>query len=318
MHRTAKLAIAVCALVALSGLGLVTQLSSSGAAAAKPPSGGPCGTLPVSATHYTHVIWVWMENHSYSTIIGSSQAPYINSLANECGLATNYHNISHPSLPNYVAATSGLPYSGITQFKSDCNPSSQCSTAAPSIFGQGESWKAYEENMPSNSAPTDSGEYAVRHNPPPYFTSLSGCSTFDVPYTQLASDLSGGTLPAFSFVTPNLIDDMHDGTIADGDTWLSNNLPAIFASSEYQSGSVAVFVTWDEGEGGTSNKCATNTTDVGCHVATIVVSPSTVPGTKSSKLLNHYSLLGTSEKLLNLPKLGQAATSKSMVKAFNL
>ena len=152
MHRTATLATAVCALVGLSGLGLVTQLGSSSAAAAKPSSSGPCGTLPVSATHYTHVIWVWMENHSYSTIIGSTKAPYINSLANECGLATNYHNISHPSLPNYVAATSGLPYSGIAQFKSDCNPSAQCSTSAPSIFGQGESWKAYEENMPSNSA----------------------------------------------------------------------------------------------------------------------------------------------------------------------
>jgi hypothetical protein len=318
MRRTATLVTAVSALVTLSGLGLVTQLGSSAAAVPTTSTTGPCGTLPVSATHYTHVIWVWMENHSYNTIIGSSQAPYINSLANECGLATNYHNISHPSLPNYVAATSGLAYSGIKQFKSDCDPSSLCSTSAPSIFGQGESWKAYEESMPSNCTPTDSGEYAVRHNPPPYFTTLSGCSTFDVPYTQLASDLSGGTLPAFSFVTPNLIDDMHDGTIADGDTWLSNNLPAIFSSSEYQSGSVAVFVTWDEGEGGTTNKCATNTTDVGCHVATLVISPSTVPGTKSSKLLNHYSLLGTAEKLLKLPKLGQAATSKSMTTAFNL
>jgi phosphatidylinositol-3-phosphatase len=318
MRRTATLATAVCALVALSGLGLVTQLGPSGAAAPKTSSSVPCGTLPVSATHYSHVIWVWMENHSYNTIIGSSKAPYINSLANECGLATNYHNISHPSLPNYVAATSGLPYSGIKQFKSDCNPSPQCSTSAASIFGQGESWKGYEENMPSKCALVNSGEYAVRHNPPPYFTSLLECSTFDVPYTKLASDLSGGTLPAFSFVTPNLIDDMHDGTIADGDTWLSNNLPAIFSSSEYQSGSVAVFVTWDEGEGGSSNKCATNTTDVGCHVATIVVSPSTVPGTKSSKLFNHYSLLGTAEKLLMLPKLGQAATSKNMANAFNL
>jgi hypothetical protein len=149
---------------------------------------------------------------------------------------------------------------------------------APSIFGQGETWKAYEENMPSNCSPADSGEYAVRHNPPPYYTSLTDCSTFDVPYTQLAGDLSNGTLPAFSFVTPNLIDDMHDGTIADGDTWLSNNLPVIFNSLEYQSGSTAVFVTWDEGEGGTSDNCAQNTTDIGCHVATLVVSPSTVPG----------------------------------------
>jgi hypothetical protein len=43
---------------------------------------------------------------------------------------------------------------------------------------------------------------------------------------------------------------MHDGTIADGDNWLSSNLPAILGSPEYQSGSTVVFITWDEGTGG--------------------------------------------------------------------
>jgi hypothetical protein len=67
---------------------------------------------------------------------------------------------------------------------------------------------------------------AVRHNPPPYFTSLSGCPASDVPYTQLATDLANeNALPAFSFVTPNLIDDMHDGTVAQGLT-ASNRRPA--------------------------------------------------------------------------------------------
>src|SRR5262249_15945204 len=143
-------------------------------------------------------------------------------------------------------------------------------------------------------------------NPPPYYTTLAGCATNDVPYTQLASDLANNTLPAFSFITPNLIDDMHDGTIGDGDTWLSNNLPAIFNTSESQGGSTPVFVTWDEGEGGSSNDCATNTTDIGCQVATIVASPTTVAGTTSATLFNHYSLLGTAEQLLSLPALGQA------------
>jgi hypothetical protein len=147
---------------------------------------------------------------------------------------------------------------------------------------------------------------------------LSGCSTLDVPYTQLGTDLSSGNLPAFSFVTPNLIDDMHDGTVADGDTWLSNNLPVIFNSSEYQSGNTAVFVTWDEGEGGSSNDCATNTTDIGCHVASLVISPSTVAGTTSPALFNHYSLLRTAEDLLRLPALGLAGSNQSMASAFNL
>jgi hypothetical protein len=310
-------ATALAALIGWAGFGL----STAGAAVSQETAvanAGPCGTMPVSSVHYTHVIWVWMENHSYSTIIGAKTAPYINSLAKECGLATNYHNVSHPSLPNYVSATSGLGLSGISQFTSDCDPSATCSTAAPSIFGQGETWKAYEESMPSNCAPADSGEYAVRHNPPPYFTTLTGCSTFDVPYPQLATDLSSGKLPAFSFVTPNLIDDMHDGTIADGNAWLSSNLPVIFNSSEYKSGTTAVFVTWDEGEGGRSNDCATNTTDIGCQVATLVISPSTVPGTTSSVLFNHYSLLRTAEDLLGLPELGLAASNQSMAAAFNL
>jgi phospholipase C len=259
-----------------------------------------------------------MENHSYNTIIGSSQAPYINALAKECGLATNYHNISHPSLPNYIAATSGLGLAKLAPFVPDCDPTAPCTTSAPSIFGQGETWKAYEESMPTNCAKTNSGEYAVRHNPPPYYTTLKGCATHDVPYTQLATDLANHALPKFSFITPNLIDDMHDGTIAQGDTWLSTNLPTIFNSPEYRNGSTAVFITWDEGEGGTSNNCAANTTDVGCHVATIIASPSTVAGSTSATLFNHYSLLGTAEQLLGLPALGKASAYPTMTSAFNL
>jgi len=296
-------------------------LAGAPATAARPAptvaASGPCGTR-ATAPGYKHVIWIWMENHSYNSIIGSSQAPYINSLAAECGLATNYHNVSHPSLPNYVSATSGLGYRAITRFDRDCNPVPGCVTPAASIFGQGETWRAYEGSMPSNCHKANSGKYAVRHNPPPYFTGLRGCATFDVPYRRLGSDLSAGKLPAFSFVTPNLVDDMHNGTVADGDKWLAANLPAILKSPEYASGSTAVFITWDEGEGGTATKCATNTTDVGCHVATIVVSPTTKPGTRSAKLFNHWSLLGTTEQLLGLPRLGRANSATTMTAAFNL
>jgi phospholipase C len=286
------------------------------AAATTPSASQPCG---VQQPHpYKHVIWVWMENRPYNAIAGSPQAPYINSLANECGLATNYHNIDHPSLPNYIAATSGLGYSDLTPFLSDCNPTGACTTTAKSIFAQGETWKSYEESMPSNCYPRNSGLYAVRHNPPPYYTTLQGCSTNDVPYTQLATDLANNALPAFSFITPNVIDDMHDGTTAQGDNWLAANMPTILNSPEYQDGSTAVFLTWDEGEGGTSNQCATNTTDVGCHVFTSVISPSTPKGTKSSTLFNHYALLGTAEQLLHLPRLGLAASAPTMSGAFKL
>jgi hypothetical protein len=89
---------------------------------------GPCGTL-TSAPAYKHVIWIWFENHSSSDIIGNSQAPYFTSLAGECGVTANYHNLSHPSLPNYVGATSGLAVSSLTPFDSDCNPTGSCTTS---------------------------------------------------------------------------------------------------------------------------------------------------------------------------------------------
>jgi phosphatidylinositol-3-phosphatase len=306
-------------LLALGAVAVSLTLIGPAVSTARSAASGPCGTASVSSVNYTHVLWIWMENHSYNKIIGSSSAPYINSLATACGLATNYHNITHPSLPNYIGATSGLALSALSPFLGDCMPKATCSTNAPSIFGETSSWKAYEETMPKNCYPTNSGYYYVRHNPPPYYTSLSNCSTNDVPYTQLANDLSSGKLPAFSFVTPNAVDDMHNGTVAQGDTWLSKNVPTILNSSAYKTGTLAVFITWDEGSGGTAGaNCATNTTDKSCHVATLVISPSTKVGTKSSLLFNHYSLLLTTETLLKLSPLGLAAKATSMATPFNL
>ena len=196
-----------------------------------------------------------------STIIGSGQAPYINSLADSCGVATNYHNISHPSLPNYIAATSGLPLASLSVFDGDCDVSRSCSTTAPSIFGQGESWKAYEESMPKDCDRAELGRVRGPAQPSSLLPTLAFCKPptaarhgakvgFDVPYAQLANDLNNNSLPAFSFITPNLIDDMHDGTTAQGDAWLSENLPGSSSRLRVPAGQVVVFVTWDEGEGG--------------------------------------------------------------------
>jgi phosphatidylinositol-3-phosphatase len=291
------------------------------AASSTPSSSHPCGTESKPGT-YKHVIWIWMENKSASTIIGSSQAPYLNkTLVHDCGLATNYHNVTHPSLPNYVAATSGLSLPAVHGFLPDCGPGVSCQTSARSIFGQGETWKSYEESMPSACDHSNSGNYAVRHNPAVYYTTLHGCSSNDVSYSHLATDLAHNQLPAFSFVTPNLIDDSHDGTVADADKWLSRNLPAILNSSEYKNGSTVIFIVWDEGEGGhyaVGEQCSTNTSDISCRVAAVVLSPSTKAGTRSGTLFSHYSLLATAEQLLRLSKLGLAASATTMTRAFNL
>jgi phosphatidylinositol-3-phosphatase len=306
------------AAIVLATTGTATGVTAVPSAAA---ASGPCGTA--TAPHaYQHVIWIWMENHSFSGIIGNTaQAPYINSLAAKCGLATNYHSTTHPSLPNYLAATSGIAQGSLpaTTYL-DCSPSVVCDMTVGSIFGQGETWKAYQESMPSNCDKSDSGEYAVSHNPAVYYTSLSGCASHDVPYTQLATDLAGSALPAFSFITPNLVDDMHNGTVAQGDAWLAKNLPVILNSKQYQAGTTAVFVTWDEGSGGYPiEDCDdTTSTDASCRVATIVISPSTPAGTTSSSFFSHYSLLATTEQLLGLPKLGQSSSSSTMTAAFRL
>jgi phosphatidylinositol-3-phosphatase len=291
-------------------------LSSS---AARVLNRGICGTM-TRPPAYRHVIWIWLENHSYGQVAGDpAQAPFLARLARQCGVATNYHNLTHPSLPNYVGATSGLPLARLGPFEGDCDPVPGCTTGAASIFGQGESWRAYEESMPSGCFRSDAGEYAVRHNPPPYFARLAGCARQDVPYSRLRADLRDGALAAFSFVTPNLIDDMHDGSVADGDEWLAANLPAILGSRQYRDRTTVVFITWDEGDGGsTGEDCAANLADSSCRVAALVISPSTPAGTRSAALFSHYSLLATTEELLGLPLLGDAATSPTMTRAFRL
>lgn len=307
----------VTAAIMLAAIGTATGVTAATSASA---ASGPCGTATTPHT-YKHVVWIWMENHSLGDIIGSSQAPYINSVAASCGLATDYHVTTHPSLPNYLSATSGIAQGSlpVTTYL-DCDVSVICDMTVGSIFGQGESWKAYEESMPSNCDGSSSGEYKASHNPAAYYTTLSGCASKDVSYTQLATDLAGNALPAFSFVTPNLIDDMHNGTIADGDTWLSKNLPVILNSPEYKSGSTAVFITWDEGSGGYPIEDCDDpgVTDTSCIVPTIVISPTTPAGTRSASFFDHYSLLATTEQLLGLPKLASASSAPTMTAAFHL
>lgn len=277
------------------------------------------------------MIWIWFENHSYGDIIGArgsaaaARAPYTNAVARKCGLATNYHNITHPSLPNYLAAVSGTT-GGV---RSDCWAKA-CPQRVPTIFSQlrsaGRQWRAYQEDMPTNCRITDAGAYAARHNPPVYYPRLStDCARWDVPFGagtsgHLRDHLASGRLARFSFITPNLCHDTHDCSVTVGDTWLSIWLPRIVASPAYQSSSTAVFITWDEGEHGTSDACALNTSDVGCHIATLVLSRWTRPGSRSATLLNHYALLRTTEDLLGLAHLAHArdATSRSMRAPFHL
>jgi hypothetical protein len=270
----------------------------------------PCGWRTTRG--YKHVIWIWMENRSYSSVLGSSTAaPNLASYGKKCGVATNYYAITHPSLPNYLAATAGTT-GGVT---TDCAPSS-CAQSRSSLYAQvaaaGKQWRGYAESMSGNCNLTSSGRYAARHNPAVYFKPIrSQCRSWDVPMGTARSGafisaLHNKTLPAFSFVTPNLCDDGHDCSTATADRWLGSWLNAIVASAAYRVGDTAVFVTWDEGVGSSN------------QVATVAIAPSVHRGTRSATRFSHYSLLRTTEQLLGLRLLGGAATANSMRTAFNL
>jgi hypothetical protein len=279
------------------------------------PTSGPCETRSTPPATYAHVIWIVMENHAYNQVIGSSSAPYENQLAAQCGLATNYKAITHPSLPNYIAMTSG-DTQGVTD---DNGPSSHQLTAA-SIFSQvkgaGRTWRSYQESMPGNCALTSSGTYAVKHNPAAYYVPIrTDCNAWDVPMGTIssgafASDLANNTLPSFSFITPNMCNDTHDCSVGTGDTWLQSWIPKITSSPAYQSGNTAIFLTWDEDDFTTVNQ-----------VATIVITATTAAGTRSGSAFNHYSLLKTTEQILGLTTFighaGDAGTA-SMRAAFHM
>jgi phosphatidylinositol-3-phosphatase len=325
----------VVSIVSAVGVQLAGAQARAHRAVARAAAGSaPCG-VRTSAGKYKHVIVIFMENHAYNSIYNSSSAPYITSLANKCGLATNYHNVTHPSLPNYIAATTGANYKQLKPFVSDKPPGPGVEWSGNNIFYQlnlaGRPWRGYAETMPAPCDKTNYGFYAARHNPAVYDTDLDNCDTNDVPLGSTSSSAlltdfaSSSNAPAYSTVTPNLCNDMHDAKgcpsnlILTGNNWLKGWLPKITATPVYKQGQTVIFVTWDEGEPGTRGEaCATNISDQGCRVVTIVVAPSVVRGKKVATLFNHYSLLKTSEQLLGLPQIGKAKTANSMLGPFNL
>ena len=246
-----------------------------------------------------------MENEESTSVIGNSAAPYINGLANSYGLATQYYAVSHPSLPNYLALTAGSTF-GISSDCTTCWVNS--SSLADQIEASGRSWKAYMEGMPSACFVGDAYPYMQKHDPWIYYndirTNPARCGAHVVPFSQFAADLSGGSAPNYVWITPNMCNDMHDCSIATGDSFLSQQVPGILNSSAFRNGGV-LFITWDEGSTGAG--CCTDA--AGGRVVTLVISPLGRTGFQSSTAETHYSLLRTIEDSWNLPRLGGASCS---------
>jgi phosphatidylinositol-3-phosphatase len=210
---------------------------------------------------YDHIFFVIDENHSRSQVIGP--APYLTSLANANAQSSTYYAVTHPSVNNYLALFSGQTYAGITD---NCIVGTgTCNTSAPNladeIVASGRTAKGYMESLPSPCyGPHDAGSYTERHNPFPYFDQIRNdatrCSSI-VPYTQLASDLgSAATTPNFAWITPNLKNDMHNGSVAQGDIWAQSNFPAIFNSPAWKTQRSLLMFTLDEDDGSAGNNVA--------------------------------------------------------------
>ena len=249
---------------------------------------------PVPA--FDHIFVVIEENHGYSQIIGSAGAPYINGLVAQNSLATNYFAITHPSLPNYLSLVGGDTF-GIT---TDCSPAT-CPVSAPNLSDRieagGRTWRGYMESMAAACGTNSSGAYAVKHNPFVYFndirTNNARCASGVVPYTQLAADLSSlAATPNFVWITPNLCNDMHDCSVSTGDTWLQNNLPAIFNSPAWTTQNSVLFLLFDEDNSAENN-----------HVPAVIVGPAVKSGFQSAVRYDHYGWLHTVETAWGLPPL---------------
>jgi hypothetical protein len=316
-------------LVLLAPFGLVSPAHAKGSVVLNLCSNPGSPTTPVQ-----HVMVVMLENASYFTVTGpGNNAPYESGyLATHCGLATQMYGATHTSAANYLALTAGR-YPATSP--PGCGTVSGCTAAWPSLFSQadteGAGWKSYQESMPFSCDPHTSSPYKIGHNPALFYP-LTDCASDDVaepdltaPSGPLYTDLVQRTLPGFVFVTPNLNHDGEgSGGITSADTWLQEFLNLVASTPAYQEGTLAIFVTYDEGTGSdrtVGEDCTNQIKDLSgdqpsCHVAAFIVYPwaSGHDGT----FYTHYSVTRTVEDLLGLPSLAGASTANSMSTRFGL
>jgi hypothetical protein len=255
------------------------------------------------------------ENHGYGQVVGDSRAPYINRLATTYGSATRYdagYPAHCPSLAAYILMTSG----GTNGICDDKDPAAHPLTG-DNVFHQvsasGRQWRDYAEAATANCELSGHGRYLVRHVPATYYRDeRADCRRWTVPLGgTLQSDIAGGVLPAYSYVSPDACHDMHGAPgcsgdlVAAGDRWLQSWLPKIMAGPDYRAGRLTVIITWDEGTSSSN------------HIPTIVVAP-TLRHVSASTPLTHCSTLRFTEEQLRLPLLGCAAQATSLGRAFGI
>jgi len=270
--------------------------SSANTPATSPATGAAAPAAPPqSATTQANVVMVVEENHSYEQVIGNTNMPYLNGLAQQGALAQQYYASAHPSIPNYFDLTTGA-----TQTLDNNWPGPLAAdNLARELNVAGKPWKVYAEDLPSQGyLGTSMGNYIKHHNPFAYFTDVvndPNQAANIVPFSQFANDLNAGRLPAFSFVIPNLPDDAHscatgvtcddNSMLAYADQWLKNNIAPLLTSPQFQRSGL-LLITFDE----------SNLADLrngGGRVPLIAAGPKAKPGAQSSTLYRHENTLKT-------------------------
>jgi hypothetical protein len=248
-----------------------------------------------------HVVVVVMENHAYSQVIGSSSAPYLNSLAQGGATLTASYGITHPSQPNYYALFSGSTQ-GVTDDSCVDPGALQQPNLASELADAGQSWASYNESLPAQGDTScRSGNYAQKHNPWFGFGNVPTDSAYT--FDQFPTDFT--TLPKVSFVTPDLCSDMHDCSVSNGDSWLQNNIGAY--ADWAQSHNSLLVVTFDE-----DNKLSGN------RIPTVLYGQPVAAGSTSGATYTHYDVLRTLEDLAGLSAhAGNAATASDITGVWN-
>jgi phosphatidylinositol-3-phosphatase len=248
---------------------------------------------------------ILFENKGRSQVLNSSSAPTFRALARTYADLQNYHSRYHPSLPNYIAMTSGSTH-GI---QDDAGPASHRIPGTANLAAQLDTahiqWRAYGESMPRPCFSGDTNLYAVRHLPFLYYDYVTGnpayCAQHIVPMTDLAADLAADRY-RYMWLTPNMQNNMHDGPIAVGDRWLLQMLPRLMSSPGYRRGG-AIFIMFDETEGNETT------------IPALIVSNLVRRGVNTT-LFDHSSYLATVEDLLGLPRLPSTQNAVSMAPLF--
>lgn len=268
------------------------------------------GNGGASQPAFGHVFLLVEENHGFSSVIGNADMPYLNSLASQFGLAMQYYSNTHPSIGNYFMLTTGQIETNDDSFSgaiSDDNLVRELNNAHIS-------WKSYAESLPSAGYTGGNvGNYLQRHNPFSFFSDVLNdpSQAADlVPFSQFAGDLAAGNLPAFTYIVPNIQDDAHNGTLAQADQWLEQNIKPLLDSALFQKDGLLI-LTWDEAED-------SDTSHGGGRIATIIISPKAQAGFQSQTFYQHQSalrLILSSLGVTNFP--GAAASAPDMSEFLN-